>query len=426
MPDNRMPKRNQRDLKGFAQDATNAASSVYTEFRTLFFLFSKEKVFRYFMLIVLLMVISAFLYLFIEHERVIAATPGAENASFFDRTVTVMYWAIVTIATCGYGDISPGTTAGRIMVIFVLFLSVGSVSMFTANLASALTTKKMMERRGVMDLSNYQGHHVICGWKQAMDKLLDEIVFANPKINLKRIIIIANIEPDVIELFHQQFPAYQDISILRGEHYNENLLRKANIAAASEVFILADESSDSVSATEADSKTVMTAMTIRTISRDVHICAELLDAKFESYLKSAHVGDIIYTREYSKVLIASGFSQMGIAKVVNDLLNTHTEAFFATERIPESFIGKPYGELREYFRKERKDNLIGIIENVGSFFERKQDALREAQKTADVSKLIENLKKAKRLENNLPNLNPEDSFVVPDHSMAVLISRRSA
>jgi voltage-gated potassium channel len=408
----------------FWDKAYNNAEEFIGEYKTLFFLFRREKVFRYFFFIILLMLLSGLLFLYFEYAQVLAAHPVSDAAPLTDKLVTSMYWAIVTIAGCGYGDITPVTNAGRLLVMTVLFLSVATVAMFTANLASALTTKKMMERRGVMDLSGYREHYILCGWKQAMDKLLDEIVFNNAKINLKKIIIIANIEPDAIEVFQQQFPVYQSVTILRGEHYNETLLRKANVGKAAQVFILADESSPA-SRTETDSKTVMTAMTIRTLARDVRICAELLDVKFESYLKSAHVDDIVFTSEYSKVLIANSFAQIGIAKVVNDLLSAHTPAFITTEKIPAGYVGQPFSALRDHYQRECRAILIGLVENVGSLFERKQEAVRQAQKTADISKLVENLKDAKGLENNRPQINPEDSYPVPQNALAVLVRTRN-
>jgi voltage-gated potassium channel len=401
-----------------------AAETLTEETKTFFFLFRREKVFRYFLFIVLLMLVSGLAFLALEYPRVLAAHPVPQSATFADQLVTSMYWAIVTIATCGYGDITPITTGGRLLVIVVLFFSIAAVSMFTANLASALTTKKMMERRGVMDLSGNRNHYVLCGWKQAMDKLLDEIVYLHPDVNLKKIIIIANVEPDTIEIFHQQFPAYHQVTILRGEHYNEALLRKANVAGALQVFILADESSPAASRTETDSKTVMAAMTIRSLSRDVRVCAELLDVKFEKYLRSTHVDDIIYTSEYTKALIANSFTQQGFAKVVNDLLSAHTSAFITTENIPRGYVGKPFADLRAHYQQASRAILIGLVENVGSYFERKQEALRDAQKTADVGRLVENLKNAKRLENNQPHINPADGYPVPANSLAVLVCTR--
>jgi voltage-gated potassium channel len=394
------------------------------EVRTLFFLFHSEKVFRYFLFLIVLMLVSGMLFLRFEYAHVAAAHPVLNSATPLDRFVIGMYWAIVTIATCGYGDVAPVTTVGRLLVIVVLFASVALVAMFTANLASALTTRKLMERRGVMDLSRYRHHFLLCGWKQFMDKLLEEILFKHPRLDLKQVLIIANLEPDAIELFHQQFPAYQKVVILRGEPYSEALLRKANAGAAERVFLLADESSPAASRTEVDSRTVMTAMAVRAISRDVNICAELLDVKFEKYLRSAHVEDIIYTSEYSKSLVASSFVHPGVAKVVNDLLNARTLAFIATDPVPAPYVGRPFGDLREHYRKESRSILIGLVENVGSYFERKQEALREAQKTADVERLVLNLRNVKRLEANQPRLNPEDDYPVPKHALAVLVRTR--
>jgi single-stranded DNA-specific DHH superfamily exonuclease len=113
-----------------------------------------------------------------------------------------------------------------------------------------------------------------------------------------------------------------------------------------------------------------------------------------------------------------------MAKVVNDLLNAHTAAFIITEKIPPGYVGKTFADLREHYRRDSRSILIGLVENVGSLFERKQEAIREAQKTADVGKLVENLKNAKQLENNRPNLNPEDGYSVPPNSLAVLVRTR--
>jgi Trk K+ transport system NAD-binding subunit len=256
-----------------------------------------------------------------------------------------------------------------------------------------------------------------------MDKILSEIISNNPKINLNKIIIIANIEADTIELFKQQYPDYDKVVIIRGEHYNETLLRKANIVGAQKVLIISDESNISATSTEIDSKTIMTAMTIRTISMTVKICAELMDVKFEKYLQSAHVDDIIFTSEYSKVLIANSITGVGITKVINDLLNVNSPSFISTMEIPVNFLNKKFSDLKEHL-KGNNLTLIGLLENVGGYIERKNESVREAQKTADVSMLIANLKTAKRLENNLPNISPDDDYLIPKHSMAILVGRK--
>ena len=335
----------------------------------------------------------------VEYQKLIDANPNKEVLNYYDKFVTLMYWAIVTISTCGYGDISPATNEGRILVIFVMFFSIGVVLLFIVNLALVLTTKKLMERRGIMNMSDLKDHFIICGWKKSMAKLINEIIYINKDISLHKIVVIANIEPDEIELFKQ-----------------------SNILKAKKVIILADESSGATQ-TEIDAKTVMAAMTVRAISKNVFVCAELLDMKFEKYLQSAHIEDIIYSNEYSILLITNSFTQVGVTKIVNELLDVHTPSFIKTFHFPTEFIGKKYSELFDYYKKTSNYYLIGLLENVGSFLERKNEAVREAQKTADIKKLIENLKEAKTMENNRPNINPDDDYIIPKNSVAIVIGK---
>ncbi|KEO83238.1 ion transporter [Tumebacillus flagellatus] len=47
-----------------------------------------------------------------------------------------VWWAIVTMTTVGYGDVSPATEGGRIIAVFLMFTGIGLIGTFTANLAN--------------------------------------------------------------------------------------------------------------------------------------------------------------------------------------------------------------------------------------------------------------------------------------------------
>jgi voltage-gated potassium channel len=47
-----------------------------------------------------------------------------------------LWWAIVTMTTVGYGDVSPATDGGRIIAVFLMFTGIGLIGTFTANLAN--------------------------------------------------------------------------------------------------------------------------------------------------------------------------------------------------------------------------------------------------------------------------------------------------
>jgi voltage-gated potassium channel len=60
---------------------------------------------------------------------------GGENThiqSFGDG----VWWAIVTVTTVGYGDISPTTTEGRVIATCLMLLGIGVIGAFTATVAS--------------------------------------------------------------------------------------------------------------------------------------------------------------------------------------------------------------------------------------------------------------------------------------------------
>ena len=49
-----------------------------------------------------------------------------------------LWWVIVTATTVGYGDVSPITTAGRLIAVGLMFVGIGVIGIFTATIASFL------------------------------------------------------------------------------------------------------------------------------------------------------------------------------------------------------------------------------------------------------------------------------------------------
>ncbi|MDY0362427.1 MAG: ion transporter [Desulforegulaceae bacterium] len=56
-----------------------------------------------------------------------------------------IYWAIVTMTTVGYGDISPGTPLGQTLASFIMILGYGIIAVPTGIVTAELTWKKTRE-----------------------------------------------------------------------------------------------------------------------------------------------------------------------------------------------------------------------------------------------------------------------------------------
>jgi voltage-gated potassium channel len=389
---------------------------VSDRFRSLW----RRDLFRISFVIIMLIGASATFMIIFEKDSGMFNPDSDKNILI--RMISSAYYAVVSLTTTGYGDMTPKTPAGRIYAIFFLLISVITISIFTATIASVLVERRLKEGRGLGDFSKHRGHFIICGWKRNMASILADIMMYNDNLKAKDLVMIANIDPELVEIIRQQNPKLADLNHLRGDYFNEAMLMRANVAKARQVFILADESVNA-SPSEIDSKTLMTALTINAITRNVRMCAELLDMKFERYLLNAHVDEIIYSNEYHRLILANASDTIGLSKVINDLLDEKTEARIRTIPVPLEFVGKSFYDIRIYYNERYDANCIGLIENVGSYWQYKQEAIKDAQKTPDISQLINSLHAVKTMENNHANLHPDDDYIIPKNAYAVLIMR---
>jgi voltage-gated potassium channel Kch len=85
----------------------------------------------------LLVVLTASLGYLFEHD----AQPDK-----FENIPQSIYWAVVTLASVGYGDISPVTPMGRAMTIVLALLGIGIFAIPAALLSSAFTDQLRIER----------------------------------------------------------------------------------------------------------------------------------------------------------------------------------------------------------------------------------------------------------------------------------------
>ena len=92
---------------------------------------------------------------------------GAESG--FTSIPTSMYWAVVTLTTVGYGDITPLTTAGKIMASAIMLLGYGIIavptSIMTAEIGRAVRAKKsQLECPRCGELNHLAKSRYCCRW----------------------------------------------------------------------------------------------------------------------------------------------------------------------------------------------------------------------------------------------------------------------
>lgn len=84
----------------------------------------------------------------------------------FTSIPTGMYWAVVTMATVGYGDISPGTAFGRFITSSLIIIGYSIIAVptgiYTAELARSMRPKRRQARCGECGLPDHEADAWYC------------------------------------------------------------------------------------------------------------------------------------------------------------------------------------------------------------------------------------------------------------------------
>ena len=350
--------------------------------------------------------------------------PGANITSYPEA----LWWGIVTLLTVGYGDRYPVTPEGRTIASFLMISGVLSMGIVTAKISAYFLEKALNEGKGTVEPDKLHDHFVICGWKPDLHLILENMLEFNPDISTDQLVVIASMDDATVQAL-LSYPFLKGLSVVQGNYFEELNLRRVHPERARKVLILADATTGpnglAPSVTEVDARTIMTAMTLVNIAPQTLVAAELMDSKMENYLRLAHVNEIIYTKECNRLLIGNAASGTGVANIIFDLLSPETPALLTTHPIPEGLLGLRYGDFCPQFQQAFPNAiLIGILENTGNAFRIRENALRQAQKTPDVARLVQNLRDVKQIRCNHPIFRPKPEYQVRDGSLAIVIEMR--
>ncbi|MBX7187049.1 MAG: NAD-binding protein [Vicinamibacteria bacterium] len=379
---------------------------VFGGARTLWKRLQAEDLPRLFFYFAALLVLAAFWIVYFER---------GQNPAFQDYG-DGLWWALVTVTTIGYGDTFPITNAGRVVGSGVILVGIGLVGLFMGKISAILVERRIREGRGLSDAKHLSGHFVILGHKADMPGFIAGILKVNP--SLPRLVIVSQAEESVVEELRL---AFQGVLFLRGDVVDPMAIQRANVARAARVLVLADESVTR-SDQEKDARTVMAVMTVKNLAPEVYTCAEVIDSKYDEHLKLAKCDEVVLSREYSRFLLVSATVSEGITKVLHEMLDLSDLKGLQTTEIPAEFLERPFADLRVHMQTNGR-LLLGVLENTGRAIEIKRQALRDAQKTSFVNTLVDNLKRVKTMMPNRPVLNPEDSYVVREGSLAIVLGR---
>jgi len=268
-----------------------------------------------------------------------------------------IYWAVVTIATVGYGDVVPSSPLAKVLALVIILSGPALLSLLTASIASMLVEKKIREGEGLETIKD-RDHVIICGWNENGEKVVDGILL-QLKGTKPKIVLVNELDKEDIQSIQVQYKDH-DIAFVRGNFVKEEVLARANLPRARAAIVLADLSGGRTM-DKADERTIFGTMAIKSMAAKVRTCAELIYGENREHLARANVDEIIVRGESAGALLATGAVSPGLADSVKSLVNNQDPNKLWRVPVPSRFADKTFGELLPYFRDKFQALLVGVV-----------------------------------------------------------------
>ncbi|MFP4459425.1 MAG: TrkA-related ion transporter [Candidatus Zixiibacteriota bacterium] len=331
-----------------------------------------SQIWRYFLYLLILWIIGTNI-IYISEWIILHENPVKYSKSVFSNYF-LSYWNIIIYLLSGIEDKEPISLVGKISAFMILLSSLVMVGIFTGTLTSIII-ERVRSRKFIKikpSASKFKDHIVICGYNEELDRIIKELWHSDEN---KIPIILIN--GSVSQIKKTDKEVYKYVWGIEGSPINPDNLLHADIDNARSIIILADNVPGNVDKEQrlnVDSKTLLTAMSIRKVNSNIFICAEILDARNKELFYDVNVDEVIHIQDFFNRLITQAMNIKGIGKFYRLLSKSDTD-FGSVYKcsIPENILKDrlTYEQIRRKIINDTEGiQLIGIeINNKPAQFE---------------------------------------------------------
>lgn len=347
-------------------------------------------------------------------------TEAFEDRNLLEHFGQGLWWALVTITTVGYGDITPKTMGGRMVGAALMVGGVVSISLVTATVASIFIERKFRREKGLESI-NATNHILILGWHYDGETLLDQLLLRLPYT--VTLVLVNQLTPEKMDSIRVKYPEHEPLFVW-GDYSREEVLLRANVRAAFKAIILASQQ-EGETTTDVDQRTLITALTLKSLNPKIKILAELLRPENKPYLERAGAEQILIRGQYDSSILAGAIASPGLFRVLDALLNAEGYTVWAVV-VPPGFQGRPVKELADYLKERHQALLIALFSE--------SRALSMEDLLGDEPSAIDDFIRSKFAETGMAYLlgrakmefqiNPADSQILgPQHRVVVIAAQ---
>jgi len=281
---------------------------------------------------------------------VVLVLVGAAGLTYFedDRPFhDALWWAIVTLTTVGFGDISPTSLGGRLIGVVLMFFGIGVLGTFTGTIASAFVAQRERKDRGMGDC-DLEGHIILCGWNDRTKEILKDLR-ADSRSAARPIALVADVETN---------PAGGDehLRFVRGTETEDDLMR-AGITRAETVVLVGDRSQDYQAR---DAKAVLAVLTVKSLNPSAYVIVELAGEENVHHCRHAKADEIVVGADLCSRVISTATLDHGISTVLRELLSAQEGHDLITIPVPDAHGGRPFIDVFSDLKREKGTIALAI------------------------------------------------------------------
>jgi len=189
----------------------------------------------------------------------------------------------------------------------------------------------------------------VCGWNRTGERLIRDLIVADPDLH------VVIVQPD------DDLPRIVDATVhyLFADPTTQEGLSKARVAHARVAVVLADARHNR-NIQDIDARSILTALAIERINRDVHSIVELLSEDNVFHVHNASVDEVIIAGQYLGTMLSQTVQFPGLSDVFGSMFGVGEGVMMREASVPDDLIGTRFADAAKACSERGLGVLLGL------------------------------------------------------------------